>query len=44
VEYYDMPAIRQIMREIAPDNYRLSSLVVSIAKSAPFQLRRSEEQ
>ncbi|MBM3778500.1 MAG: DUF1592 domain-containing protein [Acidimicrobiia bacterium] len=42
VEYYDMPAIRQIARESARDGYRFSSLVLSIVKSAPFRMRLSE--
>jgi hypothetical protein len=39
VEYYDMPAVRQIVREAARENYRFSSLVTAIVKSAPFQMR-----
>ena len=42
VEYYDMPALRQIIREAEPHDYRWSSLVLGIAKSMPFQMRRSE--
>ncbi|MBI3895964.1 MAG: DUF1592 domain-containing protein [Acidobacteria bacterium] len=42
VEYYDFPAIRKITREAAPD-YRWSSLTLGIVKSAPFQMRRSQE-
>ncbi len=42
-EYYDAPAVRSIMREAAPGNYRWSSLVLGIVKSTPFQMRRSEE-
>jgi hypothetical protein len=38
VEYPDMPVVRSIVRESAPGNYRLSSLVVGIVKSAPFQM------
>jgi hypothetical protein len=41
VEYYDMPVVRQIVRDIAPDDNRWSSLVIAIAKSMPFQMRRS---
>ena len=41
VEYYDAPAIRRILRAAEPDGYRLSSLVVEIVKSVPFQMRRS---
>jgi mono/diheme cytochrome c family protein len=42
VEYYDAPAIRAILREAAPTDYRLSSLIVGVVKSVPFQMRRSE--
>ena len=42
VEYYDLPTVRNIMRETAPDNYRLSSLIGAIVKSTPFQMRRSK--
>jgi mono/diheme cytochrome c family protein len=42
VEYYDMPTVRQIVRDAARDNYRFSSLVMGIVKSAPFQMRKSE--
>jgi hypothetical protein len=43
VEYYDMPTVRQIVRDAARDNYRFSSLVSGIVKSAPFQMRRVPE-
>jgi hypothetical protein len=39
-EYYDNPAIREIMRSAAPD-YRWSSLILGIVKSVPFQMRAS---
>jgi len=42
-EYYDAPAVRSIMREAAPDDYRWSSLITGIVRSPPFQMRRSEE-
>jgi hypothetical protein len=41
VEYYDAPAVRKIVRDAQPGGYRLSSLIVGIVKSAPFQMRRS---
>ena len=44
VESYDAPAIRSIIREAAPDDYRWSSLILGIVKSTPFQMRRSWEQ
>ena len=41
LEYYDMPTVRQIVREAAGDDYRWSSIVLGIVRSAPFQMRRS---
>ena len=43
VEYYDNPTVRAIARQAAVDNYRMSSLIVSIVKSTPFQMRRASE-
>ena len=43
VEYYDQPAIRAILRQAAPEDYRWSSLVLAIVKSTPFQMRKSGE-
>jgi hypothetical protein len=40
IEAHDMPAIRAIVREAAGDNYRFSSLVLNIVRSAPFQMRK----
>ena len=42
VEYYDAPAVRAILHDAAPQNYRFSSIVLGIVKSAPFQMRRSD--
>ena len=36
---HDMPAVRAVMREAAPRDYRFSSLVLGIARSLPFQMR-----
>ena len=41
VEHFDQPAVRRILRETEPDGYRLSSLIVGIVKSVPFQMRRA---
>ena len=41
VEYYDMPAVRAIVRDAARDNYRFSSIVMGIVRSAPFQMRKA---
>lgn len=40
IEYYDAPAIRTIVRESRPQNYRMSSLILGIVKSQPFQMRK----
>jgi hypothetical protein len=44
VEYYDMPAVRAIVRDAARDNYRFSSIVMGIVKSAPFQMRKADDE
>ena len=42
VEYYDGPAVRKIVRDAGKEEYRFSSLLLGIVKSAPFQMRRAE--
>jgi hypothetical protein len=42
LEYYDRCATEQIAKGLAKNRYRFSSLVLEIARSAPFQLRRAE--
>jgi hypothetical protein len=39
LEYYDAPAIRQVVREAASDGYRWSALVGGIVRSTPFTMR-----
>ena len=41
IEYYDAPAVRQIVREARKDNYRFSRLISGIVNSTPFQMRKS---
>jgi hypothetical protein len=41
LEYYDSPAVRQIVNEAESDNYRFSRLILGIVKSVPFQMRKS---
>jgi hypothetical protein len=41
VEYYDAPVVRGILRDAARDDYRFTSLIRGIVRSAPFQMRRS---
>ena len=43
LEFFDAPAVRGIIREAADDDYRWSSLISSIVRSTPFQMRRSQE-
>ena len=42
VEHFDAPAIRKIVRDARANDYRFSSLIVGIATSTPFQMRKSE--
>ncbi len=39
LEYYDRPAVRQIVRDAAASDYRWSSLVMGIVKSPSFLMR-----
>jgi hypothetical protein len=41
--YYDEPAVRRIVRQAAPQNYRFSSLVLGIVNSTPFTNRLKAE-
>jgi len=41
LEYYDASAVRGIVRAVAADDYRWSSVILGIVKSAPFQMRRA---
>ncbi len=41
-EWYDMPAVRQIVRESAADDYSFSSIVIGIVQSVPFTTRDAE--
>ena len=39
LEYYDRPTVRIIVREAASSEYRLSAILLGIAKSPAFQMR-----
>jgi hypothetical protein len=39
VEYFDMPAVREIVRQAAPANFSWSSIILAVVKSAPFHMR-----
>jgi hypothetical protein len=38
VESYDMPAVRQIVRDAALKNYRFSAFISGVANSAAFRM------
>jgi hypothetical protein len=42
VEPYDMPTIRQILRDARPHDYRISELILGITHSAAFRTARAE--
>ncbi len=39
LSYNDMPVVRGIVRDSAQQNYRFTSIVLGIVRSAPFQMR-----
>jgi hypothetical protein len=39
LQTYDQPVVRAIVRDAAAHDYRFSSLILGIVKSAPFQMR-----
>jgi hypothetical protein len=41
-EYYDYPTIRSIVKNAGDSNASLTNIIVGIASSVPFQLRRSQ--
>jgi hypothetical protein len=41
VEHYDAPAVRKIVREAESEDYRFSSILVGIATSTPFTMRKA---
>jgi hypothetical protein len=42
VEYFDMPAVRVIVRDASRNDNRFSSLIAGVVKSLPFQMKRYE--
>jgi hypothetical protein len=37
----DMPVVRGIVRKVAADDYRFSAIVLAIAESVPFRMRKA---
>jgi hypothetical protein len=44
LESYDMPVVRQIVRDAGRQDYRFSALFAGIVKSVPFQMRKKSSQ
>jgi hypothetical protein len=42
VEYFDQPTVRAIVRDAEANEYRMSSFILGVVKSDPFQMMRSE--
>ena len=42
VEYYDQPTIRAIARDAEANDYRMSSFILGVVKSAAFQMKKAE--
>jgi hypothetical protein len=42
LEYYDMPSVRKIVQDGRSKDYRFSSIVLGIVKSAPFQMKETK--
>jgi hypothetical protein len=42
VEYYDAPAVRKVVQEAQAKDFRFSSVILGIASSTPFQMRKSQ--
>jgi hypothetical protein len=43
IEYYDMPAVRKIVRDAAREDYRFSAILRGIVESVPFRMARMPE-
>ena len=44
LEATDMPAVRRILRDAAPDDHRFASLVQGVVASLPFRMRMAQER
>jgi hypothetical protein len=42
VEYFDQPTIRAITRGAEAGGYKMSSLIMGVVKSEPFQMRQAQ--
>ena len=44
LDYYDMPAVRRVVRDAAARDWRWSSIIVGVAKSIPFVMGSAPER
>ncbi len=44
LEHYDLPAVREIRRQAAQNDYRFSSIALAIVEGVPFQMRRTPDR
>jgi hypothetical protein len=44
IEYYDMPAVRKILRDARSTDYRFSSIVLGVVRSVPFQMKERSDR
>jgi len=44
LESYDQPAVRQVRRETAANDYKFSAMVLAIVNSTPFEMRRTPDK
>jgi mono/diheme cytochrome c family protein len=44
LQYYDAPAVREIVRQAAKENYTMPALVTGVVKSVPFQMREAQRR
>jgi hypothetical protein len=42
LEYFDQPTVRAIQREAEENGYKMSSLILGVVKSDPFQMRQTQ--
>jgi hypothetical protein len=42
VEHHDMPVVRRIVADAAPEGYSFESIVLGVAQSVPFRMRSGE--
>ena len=44
LQHYDMPVVRGIVRDASSGDYRFSSIILGVVRSAPFRMRQKAEQ